>query len=222
LSSEAEAAASLALDQDMLSFSLATGQVDERHPLYRWLLNNGATEAELAALRTDPIVFDVYGVNFYPWSSHQISLSADGVVRNSVPGDGHQLLEVLRAVSNRTPLPLYVTETSAPRYQRESWMREVDDAVRIARIDGIPVIGLTWFPLFTMIDWEYRTGDKPIEQYLLDLGLADARFENGVLVRRPTPLFARFRALIERGTPAIGGDVPRSGWRAFWHRIWCR
>ena len=51
------------------------------------------------------------------------------------------------------------------------------------------MIGLTWFPLFTMIEWDYRSSTKPIDQHLLDLGLVDARFVEGNFARHNTPLY---------------------------------
>jgi hypothetical protein len=74
-------------------------------------------------------------------------------------------------------------------------MEETIAAVRAARAEGLPVIGYTWFPLFTMVEWDYRTSDRPLADDLLHLGLWDAHFdEQGVLVREDTPLVEKYRA----------------------------
>ncbi len=43
--------------------------------------------------------------------------------------------------------------------------------IKSLRAKGVPVMGYTWFPLFTMIDWRYRFGKAPLEDYFLELGL---------------------------------------------------
>jgi beta-glucosidase len=76
-------------------------------------------------------------------------------------------------------------------------MDETIAAVREVRAAGLPVIGYTWFPLITMIDWAYRTSTLPVADHLLHLGLWDSHFDQqGVLVREPTPLVARYRGYI--------------------------
>ena len=49
-------------------------------------------------------------------------------------------------------------------------MDETLEAVRLLRAEGIPVIGYTWFPLFTMVDWKYRKGKQKVDKYLIHLG----------------------------------------------------
>jgi hypothetical protein len=64
------------------------------------------------------------------------------------------------------------------------------------------VLGYTWFPLFTMIDWKYRFGRGPLDEYRLDLGLYTL---NGSQPRwRATPLVEQFRSYITDSENAIG------------------
>jgi hypothetical protein len=44
-------------------------------------------------------------------------------------------------------------------------------AVKKLRAGGVPVIGYTWFPLFTMVDWRYRLGRRAMNHYYINLGL---------------------------------------------------
>ncbi|HMN28255.1 MAG TPA: hypothetical protein PKE45_08880, partial [Caldilineaceae bacterium] len=84
-----------------------------------------------------------------------------------------------------------VTETSAwgNLTLRARWMNETITAVTALRRERIPVVGYTWFPLITMIDWAYRTGRRPLHHYLLHLGLYEANFDSaGVLPLQHTPL----------------------------------
>ena len=189
----------------MLCYDLSIGSVDQNHPLYSWLLSNGASIAELAEL-TEGIKYDVFGVNFYPWSSHAIEVSADGkIATKQIAEDGHSLLYVLHAVHNRTSLPLFITETSAAGGKASRWLSNTIRAVRLARLDDLPVIGYTWFPLVTMIEWGYRVSDRPIEQHLLHLGLVKGKFSDGILVRRKLPVFNKFKKFTKSKLPSLSG-----------------
>jgi beta-glucosidase len=73
-------------------------------------------------------------------------------------------------------------------------MDETVQAVFNLRKQGVPVVGYTWFPMMTMIDWAYRTGTGPLSDYLLHLGLYDSEFDqNGKLQRKPTGLAGQYR-----------------------------
>ena len=76
--------------------------------------------------------------------------------------------------------------------------------IRALRERGIPILGYTWFPLFTMIDWKYRFGRGPVEEYRLDLGLYTLR--NGAAPGRwaATPLVEQFRSYVSDPESAIG------------------
>jgi len=88
---------------------------------------------------------------------------------------------------------------------RARWMDETLTTVRALRMEGIPVVGYTWFPLFTMIDWAYRKGRRPLKDYLIHLGLYDSAFDSkGILRRRKTPLVKRYQQHIASPMPPIG------------------
>jgi beta-glucosidase len=185
--------------RDMLPWDLVSGKVDDDHPLYDWLKKNGAEESTLKALHDNAVKQDVFGVNFYPWSIKLVN--QDGKLESG-PQRGRLLHKVLTNVYGYTKVPLFVTETSSTGdlTARSLWMSETIDAVRIARGEGIPVVGYTWFPMITMIDWQYRTNKKPLENYLLHLGLWDSAFDSdGVLQRKETALVDNYRDWIKLG-----------------------
>lgn len=194
--------------EELLAFDLYSGRVDERHPLYGALLEHGASEEELAQLRAWGVRHDALGVNFYPWSAAEISVTQDGSVSSQIaPRDGSLLADVLRRAHAHSGLPLLVTETSATgdAAARALWMDQTLAAVRSARAAGVPVAGYTWFPLITMVDWDYRASDRPLEAFLLHLGLWDSAFDaHGVLVRHETPLVSKYRACVEHPAAAVG------------------
>lgn len=56
---------------------------------------------------------------------------------------------------------------------RINWMDQTMQAVVKARQEDIPVLGYTQFPLFTMVDWAYRTDIAPAADYFLNLGMVE-------------------------------------------------
>lgn len=190
------------LDFRFISYDLVTGALTDRQSGYAYLRRHGASENQIADLLSAAQPFDWFGANFYPWSGGEVIADAEKGTRtrpDSLTGD--HLEPVLRLAYQKTQLPILVTETSARRDVdgRAQWMDETVAAVRRCRADGLPIIGYTWFPVFTMIDWAYRTDTQPIEDHLLHLGLWDSAFDaEGVLQRHATPLVERYRDLVNR------------------------
>lgn len=202
-------AADRELARDFLPWDLASGKVDHEHPLYQWLCEHGAQVAQLQELEKHPLAQDVFGVNFYPWSIKAVHDAGGGkTVDVKLAPRGRLLERVLSNVSAHvgSGTPLFVTETSATGdfTARALWMSETVDAVRLAREKGVQVVGYTWFPIITMVDWQYRTSKKPMEEFLLHLGLWDSKLDaNGVLVRHSTPLVDDYGDWIRVGMPRL-------------------
>ena len=150
---------------------------------------------------------DVMGLNFYPqWSTTQLYLDRKGRLSyRPVEQDGAGFVAMIEAYYQRYTLPIMVTETSARGEVevRARWLESSVEAIRRLRGRGVPVIGYTWFPLFTMIDWKYRFGRGPVEEYHLDLGLYSLQRE-GTSRWRPTPLVEQFRSYVNTPDEAIG------------------
>ena len=75
-------------------------------------------------------------------------------------------------------------------------------AVREARAAGIPIVGYTWWPLFDLISWTYLRGGKPLDKYLVPMGLW--QLDPASLDRRPTPLVEAYADLIAAAAHDIG------------------
>jgi beta-glucosidase/6-phospho-beta-glucosidase/beta-galactosidase len=190
-----------------LCFDLVTGRLQGEHPLLTYLCEHGVTESELSWFSQNAVSFDILGANFYPWSYGELVKQEDGSIRHVIaPSDGRSIAIVIQEAYERYQMPIMVTETSANTDipGRAKWMDETLDAVRTLRTNGIPVIGYTWFPLFTMVDWAYRTGDRPVNDYLIHLGLYDSAFDsNGILVRNKTSLVQHFHEHMTRSMPSV-------------------
>jgi beta-glucosidase len=193
--------ARLLLDRRFLVEDLLCGSVDAAHPLTRYLIEHGFSEDDLSWFRDHTARPDVMGLNYYPNLSTEEFPAAR--VHHGAPwdprprrDDGVEGLEdVVRTWSERYGAPIFVTETSHPGSDVERRLRWLDDSVetlRHLRADGVPIVGYTWWPLFDMIDWRYREGTEPLEQYLLPSGLYELDGTDS-LARRPTKLVERFR-----------------------------
>lgn len=199
-------------EQQYLSLDLSLGRINEDHPLYAFLLNLGVSEGELAWFRDHAINFDFLGVNFYPWSYGELAVRKHGgLYRLPRQTHGAALGEVSARVHARYQLPIMITETSAKGNlaRRAQWMDETVSAIYQLRRQGVAVVGYTWFPLFSMVDWIYRRGRRPLENYLIHLGLYDSAFDpEGVLRRHVTPLVERYQKQINNPAPPIMAKRP--------------
>jgi beta-glucosidase len=199
-----------------LAYDLLTRKVTPDHPLYAWLLNHGARPRELAEISARHAPIDVMGINFYPqWSTHELFFNEHGhVAARAAEMDGVGFKDMIKNFYTRYGLPIMVTETSArdSHEERSNWLNNSLAAVKQLRAEGVPVLGYTWFPLFTMIDWRYRWERGPMENYLLDLGLYQLHTNgnannngNGNSTRwRATPLLEEIRAKIANPAESIG------------------
>jgi beta-glucosidase len=166
-----------------LFYDLISGIVTQEHPLYGWLLRNGATPDELAEVAARKSPLDLMGMNFYPqWSTKQIYIDSKGRISyRSVEQEGEGFSSLIEDYYARFKTPIIITETSAYGSDevRAHWLAASVAAVKQLRAKGIPVLGYTWFPLFTMIDWRYRLGRRSVEHYYIDLGLYRLNNQDG-------------------------------------------
>ena len=196
------------LDQQFLAAELVEGLVTTEHRMWRWLTANGIRPAVLEAFLQRPERMDVMGGNYYPQMSRwRLQGPPDAPYARREAGSGADLEATLRAWHDRVQRPIMLTETSVfgPAWKRERWM---DDSVAaVARLleDGIPIIGYTWFPAFSLYAWSYQRGSRPQEAYLAHMGLWD--LQGPELERVETRLVDRFRDLVEGGAPGTPAAV---------------
>jgi beta-glucosidase len=191
--------------RQFLPYDLLTGRVTVEHPLFIWLIRNGVSAHDLALFAGKPLALDILGLNFYPqWSTQQLYMNRQGkLAYRPYASDGAYFAELIRTYYNRYRRPVMVTETSAVGSEdvRARWLESSVRTIKDLRSTGVPVLGYTWFPLFTMIDWRYRFGRGPREEYLLDLGL----FKTGTTTRwQATPLVEQFRSYVADTEEAVG------------------
>jgi beta-glucosidase len=192
-------------ERRFLAQDLVVGRVDADHPLHDWLLAQGATEHRLGWLREHAVVPDVVGVNYYPaFTTVRFEAGAEVPVEAGTAG----LEELVRLYAERYGRPVMVTETSrgGPESERRAWLDESLATVARLRQDGVPLVGYTWFPFLALVDWLYREDTRPLEDWLVQMGLVDLALVpgSGLLERRPTDLVELFAKHAEQGMPAVG------------------
>lgn len=191
-----------------LCYDLISGLFTHNHLLYSWLVRNGASPDDLAELSQNAIPLDVIGMNFYPqWSTKQLFIDKKGrIAFREVEPDGMGFAELITDYYERYKVPVMITETSAvgSNEVREQWLESSVSMIKTIRSQGVPVIGYTWFPLFTMIDWRYRFSDEPLENFYLELGLYSLNRETKGKRWLETPLVGQMKSYIENSKKMVG------------------
>ena len=191
-----------------LCYDLISGRLTHDHLLFSWLIRNGVAPDALDDLQKNNILLDVIGMNFYPqWSTKQLYIDKRGKLafRETEPeGDG--FADLIRQYYNRYQVPVMITETSAVGSDeiREKWLESSVLMIKNLRGEGVPVIGYTWFPLFTMIDWRYRFSQEPLENFYLELGLYRLNRERNGMRWIETPLVDKIKSYTKNSRMMIG------------------
>lgn len=191
-----------------LCFDLISGRMTHDHLIFPWLIRNGASPDELDELRRSKISLDVIGMNFYPqWSTKQLYIDNRGrIAFRETEHDGIGFTELITDYYNRYQVPVMITETSAVGSDevREKWLESSVGMIKNLRSSGVPVIGYTWFPFFTMIDWRYRFEQGPLENYYLELGLYKLNREAGGKRWLPTPIVEQMKGYVANSREFVG------------------
>ena len=182
-----------------LIYDLLFGRVDGDHPLYDYLSNNGFSDEDFVFFRDHVTEPDILGINYYPHMSTTEFLP-EGKRRNIWSGT-EGIEELVRDFHARYDKPIFWTETSVSgtAEARVRWLEDSLELVHNLRSEGMPLVGYTWWPLFSLLDWAYREGEKPPEAYLWHMGMYDLEPDGrGGFIRTETPAAGAFRAAIGR------------------------
>jgi dTDP-4-dehydrorhamnose reductase len=214
-----------------LSLDLLAGRVDRGHPLWRYLVEAGAAEDELAWFVEHPCPPDLIGVNHYLSGERFLDERIDRYPADAHGGNGRERYAdvvaarvcsagpagpavILREVWDRYGTPLAVTEAhnGCTREEQLRWFRDVWDAALELRREGADVRAVTAWSLLGAYDWNSL------------LTRADGVYECGVFdlggpTPRPTAMAALLRDLAAGRTP----DHPvlaSPGWWRRPERLW--
>lgn len=183
---------------------LLTGRVDRHHPLFDWLSSYGMSDVDLDWFKSNPQSPDVLGLDYYPHSDWQLE-SEGGTTVQRRADNPVGLYGVANAYYQRYGTPLMLTETSieGQSINREIWLDTTLDHISRLREQGIPFLGLFWWPLIDQVDWDgaltHRIGK------IHRVGLFNLkRSADGALLREPSPLIDQFKSAVEADEERIG------------------
>lgn len=187
-----------------LVMDLLLGRVDRNHPLFSWLTSYGMNELDIDWLRANPQAPDVMGLDYYTHSDWQLELEG-GAVRQTRANNPIGLYGIANAYYNRYGIPLMLTETSVDGkpINREIWLETNLDHIRRLREEGVPMLGMIWWPMIDQLDWDgaltHRIGK------IHQVGLYNlTRQKDGTLQRTATPLIRQFKDAMEAGNKRVG------------------
>lgn len=184
-----------------LALDLVMGRITEDHTLAPWLCSHGMLPAELDWFRTHAVTPDVIGYNMYPMFSRKVvRREGGGRLRVRIQPCWTETLTALTWMyaGRYSPLPIMVTETAAwgSMARRTAWIRESTEAVLAARSAGAPVIGYTFWPLYSLVAWSYQIGRRPRDTCLVNMGLWDLHPGPAGLERVSTPAVDAYRQAV--------------------------
>ncbi len=208
------------------SLDLLCGRVDRHHPLWSYLLEAGASEAELAWFLQNPCPPDVVGVNHYLSSERFLDERLERYPAESHGGNGrHAYADVLasrvlaegpagpeallRETWERYHLPIAVTEAhnGCTREEQLRWLVEVWEAAESLRQEGADIRAVTAWSLLGAHGWN-TLATQPNGTY--EPGVFDLRGRHP----RPTALAGLIRQLADGARP----DHPVLDGVAWWRR----
>lgn len=188
-----------------LALDLVAGRVTDGHPLRQWLHAQGAGGLQLDAFAEQAVALEVIGLNLYPlFSRKRLLRDRAGRLRIRMPYSEAGLIEAIaQGYFDRYGVPMMVAEaaTSGPVARRLRWLDSSVDSLAKSRAAGLPMFGYTWWPMFALVTWAWRQGDRDIARHLLQMGLWDL---DEKLERIATPVVDAFRALVVSGSQRVG------------------
>ncbi len=173
--------------------------------MFEYLRDNGLTREDYAFCMEHGAALRPYGImgnDYYETNEHRVS-AREGPIERAGRVFGYYV--ITREYFERYHMPVMHTETNQ-RHMPDAiaWLHEQwANAVRL-KLDGVPIIGFTWYSLIDQIDWDSTLLDPA--HRVNPFGLYD-------IDRKIRPVGEAYKHLAERwrdirGTESRGLDVP--------------
>jgi beta-glucosidase len=191
--------------------SLAYGKVRTGHPFGAFLVQQGIRREDLAWFDTHATRPDILGFNYYP-DIHAFSKEGDFTRHGRLPLEqaakeaadlAKQGICQAQAYFN---LPVYLTETSAglSAPAKVAYINALFAMTQELRREGVPFVGINWWPLFNTIQWDYREKfNQPLKDFICPGGWNNGlcvidTLPDGTLNRVWTPAADSYKTVIKR------------------------
>lgn len=165
--------------------------------MYEYLMDNGMTRDEYHWFRKNHVKNRcVMGNDYY--STNENLVHADGSI--TLSGEIFGYYPITHQYYNRYRLPVMHTETNIDQPGAVQWLRKEWANVHRLKLDGVPIVGFTWYSLQDQVDWD--TGLREDNNRVNPLGLCD-------LNRKIRPVGHAYKDLIQqwRGVLPTESDV---------------
>ncbi len=136
-----------------LGHDLVLGRIDQQHPLWGHLVENGLSEKAAGWLRENRAQIDMIGLDYYSHSELGHRGNGEVIVPTPQPSG---FATVARDYQQRFDLPMVLAETNlrGTVEDRLTWMRHMLQQVHACAQDGRPLHGFGWYPLIDSCDWD--------------------------------------------------------------------
>jgi beta-glucosidase/6-phospho-beta-glucosidase/beta-galactosidase len=170
------------------------GLLNRDHPMWQWLTRNGIEEWELDWFIENPVRLDILGCDYYRHSEHQLRKGPNGERIDETAEKQWGWAEMARQYSSRyNGVPVFLAETNVggPVEERVNWFSSLVDQSRIARGNGVPVAGMTYYGAVDHVDWDSALRVRNLN--INPCGMWSLSWQGDKLVRTPTALVDLYR-----------------------------
>ena len=119
--------------------------------MYQYLLANGMTQAEYRWFSDNQVnARCIMGNDYYVTNEHVVY--PDG--RSEASGEVFGYYVITHQYYSRYHLPIMHTETNITTPNCVNWLYKEWANVHQLKLDGVPVVGFTWYSLLHQVDWD--------------------------------------------------------------------
>lgn len=197
-----------------LMHDLVLGRIGTDHPLYLYLVENGADGDELRWFKDNPTPIDILGLDYYShcemeWKFSTVKRRPD-IWKSPVHALG--FASIAREYEQRFQLPIMLTETNlrGTICERLTWLKFMEEQCEMLLSTGSDLRGFCWYPSIDSTDWCHqctkatRTVDpqgiwwldrKRVHRHASELSQTYAQLAQGLLTSADIPAYRFSRSL---------------------------
>lgn len=150
-----------------LSLDLTYGR-EVNAMMYEYLLDNGMSREEYQWFRDNEVKGAcVMGNDYYVTNEHLVCTGEDVDPSGEIFG----YYVITKQYFDRYRLPVMHTETNFTADGSEQWLRKEWANMHRLRLDGVPIVGFTWYSLTDQVDWD--TALREDNNHVHTVGLYD-------------------------------------------------